>query len=209
VPEYRGVLATVAGVSMQRPVDEPSVWVRAATYSIVFVGLLWLIEIIDATADNSLDQYGVQPRSDEGLVGILFAPVLHGGWGHLSANTLPALVLGFLVLVSGIGRGLAASAIIWLVGGIGVWLVAPDNTIHLGASVLIFGWLVYLMVRGIFSRSAGEIILGMVLFFLYGGLLLGVLPGQPGISWQGHLFGAVGGAVAAASLNDRRERSVI
>ena len=184
-------------------------WVRAATYTLVFVALLWAIEIVDATADNTLDQYGVQPRSDEGLLGILFAPVLHGGWGHLSANTLPVLVMMFLVLVSGIGRGLAATAVIWVVGGVGVWLIAPDNTVHLGASVLIFGWLVFLMVRGIFSRSAGEIILGMVLFFMYGGLLLGVLPGQPGISWQGHLFGAIGGGLAAAFLSDRRERSIV
>ena len=193
----------------RRDVDRPSVWVLAAAYTAGFVALLWVIEIIDAAAGNDLEQYGVQPRTDEGLLGILFAPVLHGGWGHLSANTVPVLVMMFLVLVSGIGRGIAATAIIWLVAGVGVWLFAADNTVHVGASSLIFGWLVYLMVRGIFSRSAGEIILGIVLFFMYGGLLLGVLPGQPGISWQGHLFGAVGGGLAAAFLNDRRERSVV
>ena len=193
----------------RRDVDRPSVWVLAAAYTAGFVVLLWVIEIIDASAGNDLEQYGVQPRTDEGLLGILFAPVLHGGWGHLSANTLPVLVMMFLVLVSGIGRGIAATAIIWLVAGVGVWLFAADNTVHVGASSLIFGWLVYLMVRGIFSRSAGEIILGIVLFFMYGGLLLGVLPGQPGISWQGHLFGAIGGGLAAAFLNDRRERSVV
>jgi membrane associated rhomboid family serine protease len=115
----------------------------------------------------------------------------------------------FLVLVSGIGRGLAATGIIWVVAGVGVWLVAPGNSVHLGASSLIFGWLIYLMVRGIFSRSAGEIILGLVLFFMYGGLLLGVLPGQPGISWQGHLFGSIGGALAAVFLSDRKERSIV
>jgi membrane associated rhomboid family serine protease len=193
----------------RRSVDEPSVWALSAIYALGFVVLLWVIEIVDASADNSLDQYGVQPRSDEGLLGIVFAPVLHGGWDHLSANTLPVLVLLFLVLVSGIGRGLAATGIIWVVAGVGVWLVAPGNSVHLGASSLIFGWLLYLMVRGIFSRSAGEIILGIVLFFMYGGLLLGVLPGQPGISWQGHLFGAVGGGLAASFLNDRKARSLV
>ena len=194
----------------QRPVDRPSVWVSAGVQSVGFVALLWVLEIVDATTNHRLDDLGITPRSDEGLLGILFAPVLHYGWGHLSANTVPALVLFFLVLVSGIGRGLAATAIIWLVGGFGVWLVSPANTVTIGASLLIFGWLVYLMVRGIFSRSAGEIILGMVLFFLYGGLLLGVLPGQPGISWQGHLFGAVGGGLAAVWLNEpKRRRSVI
>ncbi len=189
--------------------DEPSVWVLAGIYSFAFVALLWAVEIVDAASGNELDQFGVHPRTDEGLLGILFAPLLHGGWTHLEGNTLPALVLGFLVLVSGIGRGLAATAIIWLVGGAGVWLVAPGNTVHLGASVLIFGWLVYLLVRGIFSRSAGEIILGLVLFFMYGGLLLGVLPGQPGISWQGHLFGSLGGALAAVYVSERPARSVV
>ncbi len=193
----------------RRAVDEPAVWVRAAVCSLGFVALLWLIEIIDAASGNELDQYGVQPRSDEGLLGILFAPLLHGGWTHLEGNTLPALVLMFLVLVSGIGRGLAATAIIWVVAGVGVWLVAPGNSVHLGASSLIFGWLIYLMVRGIFSRSAGEIILGLVLFFMYGGLLLGVLPGQPGISWQGHLFGSIAGALAAVFLSERKERSIV
>lgn len=194
-------------MSMQRSVDQPSTWARAALWSGGFVVLLWVIEIVDSAMNNELDQYGVQPREGEGLLGILFAPVLHGGWNHLSANTVPALVLGFLVLVSGIARGLEATGVIWFVGGLGVWLVAPTNTVHLGASVLIFGWLVYLMVRGIFTRRAGEIILGMVLFFMYGGLLLGVLPGQPGISWQGHLFGAVGGGLAAWLVSERTERA--
>lgn len=192
----------------QRDIDKPSVWVIAAVQSVAFVALLWILEIVDVASNNSLDQYGIQPRSDEGLLGILAAPLLHGDWAHLMGNSVPALILLFLVLVSGIGRGLAATAIIWLVGGVGVWLTAPANSITIGASILIFGWLVYLMIRGIWSRSAGEIILGMVLFFLYGGLLLGVLPGQPGISWQGHLFGAIGGGIAAALLSEpRRSRS--
>ncbi len=185
--------------------DVGGTWARAAVLSVGFVALLWLVEILDAVWSRNLEAYGVRPRDDEGLVGVALAPVLHGGWDHLSGNTVPVLVLGFLVLVGGTGRGLAATAVIWLVGGLGVWLTAPAYSIHLGASVLVFGWLVYLMVRGVFTRSAGEIILGIVLFLAYGGLLLGVLPGQPGVSWQGHLFGAVGGALAAAWV-DRRER---
>ncbi|MGA8255403.1 MAG: rhomboid family intramembrane serine protease [Nocardioides sp.] len=172
-------------------------WQIAALSSVGFVALLWLIEIIDSLSDDSLQEYGVRPRSDEGLLGIAFAPLLHGDWTHIEANTVPALVLGFLVLVSGIVRGLEATGIIWLVAGIGVWLLAPGNTNHVGVSGLIFGWLVYLMVRGIWTRKVAEILLGIVLFVAYGSLLLGVLPGQPGISWQGHLFGALGGALAA------------
>jgi membrane associated rhomboid family serine protease len=198
-------------VSIQRDVDKPSTWVQAAMLSGGFVALLWVIEIVDASMNHRLDQYGVEPRDAEGLLGILFAPMLHAGWEHLSANTVPALILGFLALASGIVRGLEATGIIWFVCGVGVWLVAPSDTIHLGASGLIFGWLVYLMIRGIFTHRIGEIILGMVLFFVYGGLLLGVLPGQPGVSWQGHLFGAIGGGIAAwlVGLDERTERASV
>ncbi|WP_193613451.1 rhomboid family intramembrane serine protease [Nocardioides lijunqiniae] len=187
--------------------DTRSAWSQAAVGAGAFVVLLWALEIIDAAVGHRLDQFGVQPREGDGLLGILFAPVLHAGWGHLAANTVPALVLLFLVLVSGVSRGLAVTAVIWVVGGVGVWLVAPSGTTHLGASVLIFGWLVYLMLRGFFTGRVREIALGILLFVLYGGLLLGVLPGQEGISWQGHLFGAAGGALAAYALSERRERS--
>jgi len=170
-----------------------------------FVALLWLLEAIDAASGNDLDHLGIRPRAGEGLLGVLFAPLLHFGWGHLESNTIPALMLAFLVLVSGIGRGLAATAVIWIVSGLGVWLVSPGNSITAGASVLIFGWLVYLMVRGVFSRRIGQILLGVILLVGYGGLLLGVLPGQPGVSWQGHLFGAIGGAIAAWLLADDAE----
>lgn len=179
-----------------------SPWTAAATAIGLFVALLYGIELVDQAMSNRLDQEGVHPQDSEGLVGILFAPLLHGGWGHLVANTLPALVLGFLVLLSGIGRGIAVTAVIWVVGGLGIWFTAPPNTVHIGASVLIFGWLVYLIVRGFFSRRAGHIALGLLILFLYGGALWGVLPGQPGVSWQGHLFGAIGGGLAAWLLAD-------
>jgi membrane associated rhomboid family serine protease len=182
-------------------------WLGASILAAGFVVLLWALEVVDSVADHRLDGLGVQPRDSDGLMGILFAPVLHYGWDHLGANTLPVLLLGFLVLVSGLARGLAATAIIWLVGGLGTWLVAPPHTVHLGASILIFGWLVYLVLRGFFARRAGEITLGVVLFLFYGSVLWGVLPGQPGISWQGHLFGALAGLLAAR-LSGRADRPV-
>jgi len=177
-------------------------WVRAGLLALGFVAVLWLLEAVDVASGHDLDRLGIRPRSGEGLLGVVLAPLLHFGWGHLESNTIPALVLAFLVLLSGVGRGLAATAVIWIVSGLGVWLVSPGNSITAGASVLIFGWLVYLMVRGLFNRRIGQIVLGVVLMVMYGGLLLGVLPGQPGVSWQGHLFGAVGGALAAWLLAD-------
>ena len=121
-----------------------------------FVALLWGLEGIDVLADHELDGWGIRPRTDEGLLGILAAPLLHGGWDHLGANTIPALVLGFLALVTGLARGLAATAIIWLLGGLAVWLLAGSNTEHIGASGLVFGWLVYLVLRGFFARNAAQ-----------------------------------------------------
>lgn len=176
-------------------------WAAAAAGSFGFVVVLWVLELVDAASGHDLDQYGVRPRSDEGLLGIVLAPLLHAGWLHLEANTLPCLLLLFLVLLSGIARGLLATAIIWIVGGLGVWLVAPGNEVHLGASVLVFGWLVHLLLRGFWNRSARELLLAVVLLFAFGGLLVGVLPGEPGVSWQGHLFGAVGGALSAYLLS--------
>ena len=181
-------------------------WARAAACSVGFVALLWLIEFADVLLPAQLDEEGIRPRDEDGLWGILWAPLLHAGWGHLIANSLPLLVLGFLVFLSGIGRALAATAVIWVVGGLGTWLIAPEHTVHIGASVIVFGWLTYLMLRGIFARSEAQIALGAVVLVLYGGALWGVLPGQPGISWQGHLFGAIGGGLAAWWLAPDRQR---
>ncbi|MDN5892553.1 MAG: rhomboid family intramembrane serine protease [Nocardioides sp.] len=178
-------------------------WIQAVSVIGSFVAALWVIELVDMLLSNRLDREGIEPREADGLLGILFAPLLHAGWGHLAANTLPLLVLGFLILLSGIGTWVAVTLIVWGVGGFGTWLTGGENTIHLGASGLIFGWLVYLLVRGLFTGRPGQIALGVVVLLVYGSVLWGVFPGQEGISWQGHLFGAVGGAIAAWLLAER------
>jgi len=188
---------------MQTTAREPA-WKGAALVTGGFVALLWLLEILDAATGHPLDAYGVHPRSEDGLVGVALAPALHFGFDHLVSNTVPVLVLGFLTLATGLARGLAATAIIWVVGGLGVWLFAQPGSNHAGASVLIFGWIVYLVVRGFLNRRTSEILIGVAVFVLYSGALLGVLPGQPGVSWQGHLFGAIGGFLAARALTTRR-----
>jgi membrane associated rhomboid family serine protease len=183
-------------------------WSTAAIWSAGFVAVLWVSEIVDTVLDNRLDAEGIRPTSLEGLSGILFAPLLHGGFGHLMANTLPLLVLGFLVLLAGLREWLVVTAIVWLVGGLGTWLFGGEGTVHLGASGIVFGWLTYLVLRGLFTRNGVQILVGVFVFLVYGGLLLGVLPGQPGISWQGHLFGALAGLLAARLVAgaDRRTR---
>ncbi|MFI5715624.1 rhomboid family intramembrane serine protease [Nocardia sp. NPDC051750] len=184
-------------------------WARAGVLVGAFVILLYLIESVDSLIDYCLDcSAGIKPRAVDGLDGILFAPLLHGSWDHLIGNTLPVLILGFLTLATGIRRGLAATAIVWLVAGVGTWLTGGSYSVHIGASSLVFGWLTYLICRGVFARQAGQIVLGLVVLVCYGSLLWGVLPGQDGISWQGHLFGAMGGLLAGwvLSSDERRHR---
>ena len=161
------------------------------------MAVLYALEAVDTVLGGRLDGAGVRPREVDGLDGIVFAPLLHAGWQHLEANTLPLLVFGFLILLAGVPRWLSVTAVVWLVGGVGTWLTGQPHSVHLGASVLAFGWLAYLLVRGVFSRRPGQVLLGLLLLILYGGLLWGVLPNSTGVSWQGHLFGAVGGALAA------------
>lgn len=193
--------------SSQRPVRAARVAV-AGQVIVAFVALLYAIEVLDTLTGHRLDGFGVRPRLEDGLDGIAFAPLLHLGWPHLLANTLPLLLFGFLILLAGVTRWLAVTAVVWVVGGAGTWLVGQPGSVHIGASVLAFGWLVYLLLRGVFSRRVGQVLLGLVLLLAYGGVLFGVLPGQPGVSWQGHLFGAVGGGLAAWwwGIRDRSPR---
>jgi membrane associated rhomboid family serine protease len=202
-------LATVDVVSRPsyQPLERESTSVGTAVRVILgFVAVLYVVNFVDALAGDPLVRSaGIEPRQADGLDGIALAPMLHASWDHLMANTVPLLVLGFFLLLSGVRRAVTVTAMVWLVGGAGVWLTGAPGTIHIGASILVFGWLVYLMLRGLFSRLPGQLALGAVLLLAYGGLLWGVLPGQPGVSWQGHLFGALGGALAAWQL-DRRSR---
>jgi membrane associated rhomboid family serine protease len=170
-----------------------------------FTAVLWVVELYDQVTGEWLDADGIVPRSVDGLEGIVWAPLLHAGWPHLIANTLPFMVFGFLVLANGFGRFVLVTAVIWVIAGLGVWFTAPYGTVTVGMSGVIFGWLTYLLVRGFFARSGAQIVLALVVFFLWGGILLGVVPGQEGVSWQGHLFGALAG-VLAAWLVTRRSR---
>lgn len=175
---------------------------RAAIVIGAFTALLYLIEAVDAVLPANLDNLGIQPRTLGGLDGILFAPLLHAGWSHLFANTLAILVFGFLAMAGGIGQWVAVTVTIWLTSGIGVWLTGAAG-VTLGASGLAFGWLAFLLVRGVFNRSLGQLAVAVVLLAYWGSMLFGVLPGKPGISWQGHLFGLLSGIIAAGLLRPR------
>jgi membrane associated rhomboid family serine protease len=190
------------------PAKRPE-WVVGGATILTFVALLYVVELIDQLTRHSLDANGIRPLEADGLWGIVFAPVLHANWQHLMANTVPLLVLGFLVTLAGLSRFVWATAIVWILGGFGTWLIGNlgsscGQTDHIGASGLIFGWLAFLLVFGLFVRRVWNIVIGLVVLFAYGGVLLGAMPvlGQcGGVSWQGHLCGAIAGIVAAYMLS--------
>ena len=166
--------------------------------------IMWLVEIVDAVLGQRLDEYGIEPRDVDGLSGVIAAPFLHAGFGHLAANTVPFLVMGVVIALGGALRVVGVTVIVGLVSGIGTWLTGPENSLHVGASGIVFGYATYLLARGFFSRRVLEIAVGLVIGVLWGGALLAGLEPREGISWQGHLFGAIGGLVAARFLSARR-----
>ena len=167
----------------------------------VFVVLMWGFEILDLVTNHYFDRFGIQPRKVGGLIGLVAAPFLHGDFQHLISNTIPFLVLGGIVMLGGRGVFVAVTIFIALVGGGALWLFGPGgNTNHIGASLVIFGYLGFLLSRGFFEKSIFWVLVSFGILVFYGYLIFGVLPGEPGISWQGHLFGFIAGIVSAKLL---------
>ena len=171
-------------------------FVGALLASVGFIAVLWWIKMIETWLGASFSALGVHPRSLLGLVGLLTAPVLHGSVGHLINNTLPLLVLGTLTLAIYPRASKLAIPLIWLGSGLGIWLIGRDSS-HLGASGLSHGLMFFLFTLGLLRRDRPAIAAAMIAFFLYGGMLLTVLPGDPQVSWEAHLSGAVCGVLAA------------
>lgn len=171
--------------------------------------LMWVVEVVDVALDGRLDALGIEPRELDGLTGLVAAPFLHDGFGHLLGNTVPFLVLGALIALAGFTRVLVVTAIVAIVGGFGTWLFGPEGTVHVGASGLVFGYAAYLVARGVFTRRGIEIAVGVVVLAIWGTTLLQGLVPTDGISWQGHLFGAVAGILAARVLHARRTASAV
>jgi membrane associated rhomboid family serine protease len=181
----------------------------AALIMLLLLAAMWMLELFDQLSGNQLDQLGIHAREVDGMPEILTAPFLHAGWDHLMSNSLPFLVLGFLVLLSGLARWLVSSLIIIVISGMTAWLLTPANTIILGASGLIFGWLTYLLARGLWSRRPAQVVIAVLVLLVYGGLIWGVFPSGAGISWQAHLGGAIAGVLAAWLLHRRATRQVV
>jgi membrane associated rhomboid family serine protease len=170
---------------------------------LAMLALMWAVAVIDVPLDGRLDRFGIRPRRFDGLDGVLFSPFLHTGFGHLIANTVPFVVLGGAICLSGATQFLSVTVIVGLIGGLGTWLTGGSDTLVIGASGLVFGYLLYLVTRGVFARKPLYLLGGVIVLAVYGSVLWGVLP-SPGISWQGHLFGGLGGVAAASLLHGDR-----
>jgi membrane associated rhomboid family serine protease len=170
---------------------------------VIVTALMWLIEAADTFVFNhSLDQQGIIPRSWGGLDGIIWAPWLHGSFGHLLGNTFPFLVLGGFVALDGIRRWVSVTLFVMILGGLAVWLLGSSGS-HIGASGLIFGYGGFLLVAGFVERSMKGVAVTVVIGVLFGGLLIrGIFPAPSWVSWESHLFGLVSGVLAAFVIAD-------
>ncbi|TDD47618.1 rhomboid family intramembrane serine protease [Nonomuraea terrae] len=185
--------------------------VSAFIIVVAMLAVMWIVEVVDFlitpydTSFGLLDrQFGIVGWDGDGLIGIVFAPFLHGGFGHLMANSVPLLILGFLAGLRDVGKFLWATVLIIFIGGFGTWLTTPDNVVTVGASGLVFGYFGFILSRGLFDRRLLDIAIAVGVGVAYWGILAGLLPNQQGISWQGHLFGLIGGVVAGWVLRRRR-----
>ena len=173
-----------------------------------FVVLCWAAVLVDQflPAGKSLLRFGIHPLDPDSLVNILFAPVLHGGFVHVFANTLGFATLGWLVLVRSPRHFLLVSVISALSSGLGCWVFGGPGTVHFGASGIVFGYLGFLLAWGYFERSVKSFAITVFVAIVFGGMIWGLLPRDAGVSWQGHLFGLLGGGLTARFLASRPRR---
>ena len=179
---------------------------RAFVTMCAVIPVLFGIEALDQGLDGGhLDVAGgIIPRRAEGLDGVLFSPFLHAGWAHLYGNAVPLILVGTFALAGGARRFIWSTALIMLVSGLGVWLIGDPNSIVVGASGVIFGYLGLVFTRGLVERSWWNLGVAAFIGLLYWYQLANVLPTDEPISWQGHLLGLLGGAIAAVVFRRRR-----
>ena len=173
---------------------------------LVYVGIIWTVEAVNTVVGHRLDDFGIVPRTTVGLKGIVFGPFLHSGFGHVISNTVPLVILGSLVAVTGRNTLLGLSGIAALVGGLAVWLFGRHG-VHIGASSLVFGYFGYLVARGWYERTFVSTIISLVVLVFYGGMIFAAMPFMPSVSWEGHLSGLISGVVYGRLSRQRGRQS--
>ncbi len=169
------------------------------------VAVMWIVEVFNTLDSNGLNSDGIYARNVNRLWGIMTAPFIHVSFAHLIGNTIPLVFMGLIIALRGAARLALVTAIVIVLGGIGTWLVSPSGVSTVGASGVVFGYASYLLVRGLFDRSVLEILTGAVVGAVWGGALLASVVPHAGISWQGHVCGAIAGVVAAYVLSGRKQ----
>ncbi|HEY9726605.1 MAG TPA: rhomboid family intramembrane serine protease [Chroococcales cyanobacterium] len=167
-----------------------------------FVIYAWSLSFVNLIlCQGALNGFGIRPRTQGGLLGILFAPFLHKDWEHLITNTAPFFILGWFVMLEGVQDFFLITAFIQLFSGLGTWLFARPYTNHIGASDIIFGYLGFLLMRSCFVGDALSVVLTVIGGFMYGRILWGIFPIDEAISWEGHFFGLLAGVFCAYFLD--------
>ncbi len=162
----------------------------------LFVGFLWLIKTVEVSLNYDLATLGVYPQQLQGLLGIIFSPLIHSSWNHLANNSLPLLILGTMLFYSYPKSSWSSIVIIWLFSGLAVWLFARPSY-HIGASGLTHGLFFYLLLSGILRRDKKSIVTLMIAFFMYGSMIMSISPREAGISYESHFFGGLAGFICA------------
>jgi membrane associated rhomboid family serine protease len=172
-------------------------WSDALEISSLLVGLMALVTVLDWLLPIDLRVFGIVPRTARGLIGILFGPLLHMNFAHLFANAFPLWVLLLLLFGQRASYPEQTLGWIWLGSGLGTWLIGRGGAVHIGASSLIYGLVVYFVATGWWKRNGRAVLLALAVLLFYGGIFYGVLPQRGIVSWEGHLAGALTGLVVA------------
>lgn len=166
--------------------------------------VLWIIQAVNAADDYRLDRFGVRPREVDGLWGLVTMPFLHSSYSHMLSNTVPVVLIGWMLMLSGLRTWATVTALVIVGGGVLTWLFGPGHTLIVGASGMVFGWLGYLLARAYFSRRLKWIVVAVLVLIFFGTLLFGLLPSiNSEVSWQAHVCGFAAGIGTGALLHPR------
>jgi membrane associated rhomboid family serine protease len=186
------------------PPFDPQSWSGALIVMCAVAAVLWIVQFVNAADDYQLDRFGVKPRDVDGLWGVVTMPFLHGSYNHMFSNTVPLILIGWVVLLSGLRTWATVTAIVVVAGGLLTWLIGPGHSVIVGASGLVFGWLGYLLARAYFSRKLKWIVVAVFVLIFFGTLLFGLFPTlNSHVSWQAHVAGFAAGIGTGALLHPR------
>lgn len=207
-------MSTLPSTPLPRPDDDGSLASplgRAAALNVGFLAILWIVEMINAATGRDLTQAGGLVARDYGsLVNILTSPFVHANLDHLMGNALPLFSLGLIAAIPSPKRFLLMTLVVIVVGGLGIWLTSPANTVTIGASGVVFGYFSYLLLRGLVDRRPADVLVSIGIAIAYGSYMwTAVGIGVTGVSWQGHVSGLVGGVVAALVVRTPRRKLAV